>query len=86
MATPPRLSPVEAFVCSTLVQEAVKKLQFLTVIGSGTGSQKDELSQFMGDEIGRIIKEQKQLEKNYEELVEKRGELRGLSSKSKWIL
>lgn len=37
---------------------------------------RDELSQFMGDEISRIIREQRALEKRYEELIAQRGALK----------
>ena len=37
---------------------------------------RDELSQFVGDEISRIIQEQRQLETKYEELIAQRGTLK----------
>ena len=37
---------------------------------------RDELSQFVGDEISRIIQEQRQLEQRYEELIAQRGTLK----------
>jgi hypothetical protein len=37
---------------------------------------RDELSQFVGDEISRIIQEQRQLETRYEELIAQRGTLK----------
>ena len=42
------------------------------------------MSQFVGDEISRIIEEQKRLEQKYEELIAQRGVLKGLSDKSKY--
>merc|ERR1711957_65404 len=45
----------------------------------------DELTQFMGDEISRIIQEQRDLEKKYEELIATRGQLKGLCNKAKYL-
>lgn len=45
---------------------------------------RDELSEFVGDEISRVIDEQRKLESKYEELIAMRGELKGLSNKSKY--
>jgi len=42
------------------------------------------LSEFVGDEISRVINEQRDLERKYEELVTKRGQLKGLSNKSRY--
>ena len=36
----------------------------------------------MGDEISRIIQEQRDLERKYEELIASRGQLKGLCNKA----
>merc|ERR1711972_950590 len=67
-----------------LLEEALKKLNFLTSISSSASVHGDELTQFMGDEISRIIQEQRDLEKRYEELIAARGQLKGLCNKAKF--
>ena len=60
------------------------KVIFLGSITPDVLAHRDELSQFVGDEISRIIEEQKRLEQKYEELIAQRGVLKGLSNKSKY--
>merc|ERR1711972_1026629 len=67
-----------------LLEEALKKLNFLTSISSSASVHGDELTQFMGDEISRIIQEQRDLERRYEELIAARGQLKGLCNKQKF--
>jgi hypothetical protein len=50
-----RLSPVEAFTAQILIEESLKKLSFLNSISTSASIHRDELTQFMGDEISRII-------------------------------
>jgi myosin heavy subunit len=75
------LNEVEAFRAQVLLEEALKKLNFLQSISTG-GSGGDELTQFMGDEISRIIQTQRDLERRYEELIAQRGKLKGLCNKA----
>eukprot|EP00386_Alphamonas_edax_P015399 GDKI01047053.1.p1 GENE.GDKI01047053.1~~GDKI01047053.1.p1 ORF type:complete len:405 (+),score=101.50 GDKI01047053.1:76-1290(+) len=86
--TTSRLTPVEAFRAQVLVEEALRKLAFLGVIAAPAGATNtkggDELSEFIGDEINRIINEQRELEKRYEELVAERSKLKGLTNKSRF--
>lgn len=79
-----KLSEVEAFRAQVLLEEALKKLQFLTSISSSASVHGDELTQFMGDEISRIIQEQRDLEKKYEDLIAQRGQLKGLCNKQQY--
>mmetsp|Transcript_81511 Transcript_81511/g.230972 ORF Transcript_81511/g.230972 Transcript_81511/m.230972 type:complete len:391 (-) Transcript_81511:146-1318(-) len=76
-----KLSEVEAFRAQVLLEEALRKLNFLTNISTSTSVHGDELTQFMGDEISRIIQEQRDLERRYEELIAARGQLKGLCNK-----
>merc|ERR1719389_1003557 len=76
-----KLTPVEALRIQVLLDVALRKLEFLSSISQGTGS---ELTEFMGDEISRIIQEQRDLEKKYEELIAKRGQLKGLCNKGEY--
>mmetsp|Transcript_63679 Transcript_63679/g.136859 ORF Transcript_63679/g.136859 Transcript_63679/m.136859 type:complete len:386 (-) Transcript_63679:98-1255(-) len=80
-----KLSEVEAFRAQVLLEEALRKLSFLTSIASSASVHGDELTQFMGDEISRIITEQRDLERRYEELIATRGNLKGLSNKAKFL-
>mmetsp|Transcript_3461 Transcript_3461/g.5723 ORF Transcript_3461/g.5723 Transcript_3461/m.5723 type:complete len:387 (+) Transcript_3461:14-1174(+) len=79
-----KLSEVEAFRAQVLLEEALKKLLFLTSISTSASVHGDELTQFMGDEISRIIQEQRDLEKKYEDLIALRGQLKGLCNKQKF--
>jgi IQ domain-containing protein G len=45
---------------------------------------RDELSKFIGDEISRTMVEQKGLERRYEELIEQRAVMKGMSDKNKY--
>lgn len=80
-----KLTEVEAFRAQVLLEEALKKLNFLTSISSSSSVHGDELTQFMGDEISRIIQEQRDLERRYEELIAARGQLKGLCNKAKFM-
>lgn len=80
-----KLSEVEAFRAQVLLEEALRKLHFLTSISSSASVHGDELTQFMGDEISRIIQEQRDLEKKYEELIATRGSLKGLCNKGRFM-
>jgi len=68
-----------------LLEEALKKLSFLTSISTTASGHGDELTQFMGDEISRIIQEQRDLERKYETLIAQRGSLKGLCNKAKFV-
>lgn len=80
-----KLSEVEAFRVQVLLEEALRKLSFLTSISSSASVHGDELTQFMGDEISRIIQEQRDLERKYEERIAARGQLKGLCNKAKFM-
>lgn len=64
-----------------LLEEAIEKLSFLGSITPDVLTHKDELSKFVGDEISRIVEEQKRLETKYEELITERMSLKGLANK-----
>mmetsp|Transcript_44172 Transcript_44172/g.94708 ORF Transcript_44172/g.94708 Transcript_44172/m.94708 type:complete len:387 (-) Transcript_44172:203-1363(-) len=79
------MTEVEAFRAQVLLEEALKKLSFLTSISSSASVHGDELTQFMGDEISRIIQEQRDLEAKYEALIAQRGQLKGLCNKAQFV-
>jgi chromosome segregation ATPase len=45
---------------------------------------RDELSKFIGDEIARTLREQKNLERKYEELIEQRAAMKGMVNKVRY--
>lgn len=78
------LSAIEAQRAIAIISETVEKLTFLGSITPDVLQHRDELSKFVGDEISRIIYEQRQLEARYEQLIAERGALKGLANKSKY--
>jgi len=84
MAHPRRMSTVESQRIIAILDETLEKLTFLGSITPDVLQHRDELSQFVGDEISRIIQEQRNLEERYEELIAQRGALKGLANKSKY--
>ena len=77
-------SLVECARVSAIVEEALEKLSFLASITPDVMAHRDELSQIVGDEITRIIQEQRGLEVRYEELIAQRATLKALSNKAKY--
>jgi len=67
-----------------ILEDAVEKLSFLDSITPDVLQHRDELSKFIGDEIKRTMEEQKVLESRYEELIEKRAEMKGIHNKNKY--
>ena len=78
------LSAIEAQRAVAVLSETVEKLTFLGSITPDVLQHRDELSKFVGDEISRIIYEQRQLESRYEQLIAERGALKGLANKSRY--
>jgi hypothetical protein len=79
-----RLKPIMAQRSIAVLEDCLEKLAFLGSITPDVLAHRDELSQFVGDEISRIIDEQRRLEQRYEELIAQRGVLKGLANKSKY--
>ena len=78
------LTVIEAARISAVVEEALEKLSFLASITPDVMAHRDELSQIVGDEITRIIQEQRGLETRYEQLISQRTALKALSNKNKF--
>eukprot|EP00163_Fabomonas_tropica_P017446 TRINITY_DN3098_c0_g6_i1.p1 TRINITY_DN3098_c0_g6~~TRINITY_DN3098_c0_g6_i1.p1 ORF type:complete len:393 (+),score=106.48 TRINITY_DN3098_c0_g6_i1:359-1537(+) len=83
MAAAKHVSTVESIRLASFLNEAVEKLQFLGAVTLHTAGSGEEVNQ-LGDEISRIIEEQRRLEARYEDLIAQRSQLKGLSNKSKW--
>ena len=79
-----QLHPIEAIRISSILEETVEKLTLLGSITPDVLQHRDELSQMVGDEISRIITEQRALEKEYEELISFKSSLKGLRNKSQF--
>ena len=67
-----------------LLEEAIERLSFLGSITPDVLTHKDELSRFVGEEISRIVEEQKKLEAKYEQLITERMSLKGLANKMQY--
>ena len=78
------LSIIEAARISAIVERRGEKLSFLASITPDVMAHRDELSQIVGDEITRIIQEQRGLETRYEQLIAQRTSLKALSNKTKF--
>lgn len=83
-----KLNPVESLRAQLLLENALKKLQFLSYLGNSGSSNSNNNSNSgseqlggLGDEISRTISDQRQLEKRYEQLIKERSELKGLLNK-----
>jgi|LauGreDrversion2_5_1035112.scaffolds.fasta_scaffold05834_2 hypothetical protein len=80
-----KLTIIESARISAIVEEALEKLSFLASITPDVMAHRDELSQIVGDEITRIIQEQRSLETRYEQLIAQRTSLKALSNKTKFL-
>lgn len=79
-----QLTTIDAARISSIIEEALEKLSFLASITPDVMAHRDELSQIVGDEITRIIQEQRSLETQYEQLVAQRNALKAQSNKAKF--
>ena len=79
-----QLTVIESARISAIIEEALEKLSFLASITPDVMAHRDELSQIVGDEITRIIQEQRGLETRYEALIAQRTSLKALSNKTKF--
>ncbi|CEG48500.1 IQ motif, EF-hand binding site [Plasmopara halstedii] len=79
-----KLTSIESLRACGVLEESVEKLNFLSSITPDILQHREELSQVVGDDISRIIQEQRQLESKYEKLIAQRASLKGLANKSKF--
>jgi len=78
------LDIIESQRAIAVLQETVEKLEFLGTITPNVLTQRDELSKMVGDEISRLIEDQRTLEQRYEELIAQRAKLKGQLNKQKY--
>eukprot|EP00968_Pinguiococcus_pyrenoidosus_P018716 scaffold1954_cov268-Pinguiococcus_pyrenoidosus.AAC.153 len=79
-----RMTPGEARRATAALEECLEKLSFLGSMTPDVLQHRDELSRFVGDEISRILLEQRDLESRYENLIAQRSALKGLANKRKY--
>jgi len=78
------LPPDDAQLLQRVLEDALQKLDLLENMQSlQDNSSTDELSQRIGDEISAVIQEQKDLQRQYGELVDKRSTLTGYANAKK---
>ena len=78
-----QLSPAEAVSMSAVLDDCCEKLSFLGTISPDVNEHKMEESNRIGDEMSRIIAEQRQLEDRFEQLIQQRSELKASSNKKR---
>lgn len=78
------LTPIEATRVAAVLEEALEKFAFLSSMTPDILAHRDEVSALVGDEISRIISDQRSLELRYETLIEQRAGLKDLSHKNKY--
>lgn len=78
------LTPVEAAQAQALLRQALESLSLASVIAVDADEQAAELSRSVGDEISRVIHEQRQLEARFEVLISQRGVLKAMPNKTKY--
>ena len=80
------LKPHEAFRIQVILRDTQKKLQFLGRVMQNLKSKgQDDVTEMMGDEISRIISEQRSLEQKYAGLVKQRESLTGIANKQRYL-
>ncbi len=70
------LGPIESQRVIAVLEETVEKLEFLGTITPNVLTQREELSKMVGDEISRLIEDQRTLEQRYENLIAQRSHLK----------
>jgi hypothetical protein len=75
--TAQQLPPPDAALIAILLDASLERLEFLhaTLPKVTVAVQHDELTQFVGEQIGAVIKEQRSLEDEYDRLMEERKRL-----------
>lgn len=78
------IKPHEAFRIQVVLRDTTKKVQFLgSVMQTLKSEGRDDATELMGDEISRIISEQRSLEQQYAQRVKERSLLTGIANKEK---
>lgn len=78
------LQPLTAICVAGTVEDCLDRLRVLQSLTPNVITQRDELSNILGDTVAQIIQEQKKCEERYEKLVKKRSDLKSLSNKTRY--
>ena len=79
-----KLRPLEAFCVAGAVEDGLDRLRVLQSLTPQVITQRDELSNLLGETVAQIIENQKKCEERYQHLVKKRSELKSLSNKTRY--
>ena len=74
------LTPIESVRVSACLHEAIQKLEFLNTLTPDVLANRDDLAKMVGEEITVLIQEQKDLEKEFQELVQKQHAMNATSN------
>lgn len=77
------VNAVEAARISAVLETALERLSFLSSITPDILAHRDEVSAIVGEEVARLIAEQRALEARYEDRVAYRASLKGVGNKLK---
>mmetsp|Transcript_57255 Transcript_57255/g.181112 ORF Transcript_57255/g.181112 Transcript_57255/m.181112 type:complete len:422 (+) Transcript_57255:88-1353(+) len=80
----PTLSALEAAQVHAILKMAIDRLALVGIIEVDPSLQAQELSQSVGDEISRVIQEQRSLEDRFEHLISQRVVLKAMPNKTKY--
>ncbi|GKT29913.1 Dynein regulatory complex protein 9 like protein [Aduncisulcus paluster] len=72
---------LETIIIKSLLGETVEKFNFLELIAPDVLSHHEELSEYVGEEMSRIIQHQRKLETEFESLAAKRAQLTGVGKR-----
>ena len=81
---PPVLSRLESTVAYGILDLLLERLKLLGVVTVDATTQAQELSRSVGEEISRVMEEQKVLEERFESLIQARTALKDMPNKSKF--
>lgn len=79
-----KLRPLESICVAGAVEDCLDRLLVLQSLTPNVITQRDELSNILGDTVAHIIEQQKKCEAEYEVLVKRRSELKSLSNKTRY--
>ena len=75
---------VEAVAVTALLDDCCEKLSFLGIISPDVNEHKAEESTRIGDEMSRLIREQRELEARFEQLISLRSQLKANNNKTRY--
>eukprot|EP00741_Cyanophora_paradoxa_P017525 tig00020996_g16929.t1 len=79
-----RLNCVEALRIEAVLAEMNEKLGLLALLTPNAIKQREEMSQRAGDDISRMITDQRELESRFETLIANRATLKGMANKARY--